>query len=390
VSLATLRRAGEQAEWPEPIDGQPLNWSEIDVGALQENAAALRTHIGASVELIAMVKSNGYGHGAVLASRAFLAGGATWLGVSSPEEAVQLRASGIEAPVLLVGWPPPATHAALITAAVDVAVWDAQTLASLERAARQHGRDVRVHLKVDTGMSRLGARPQAIPELLRLIAASTHVRLTGIYTHFADADGVDRAFTEEQYERFLGPVTAAHDVASDVFVHCANSAATLLYPHMHQDAVRPGIALYGYAPPGATGIVAFRPAMTVIALVTQVKTVTAGETVGYGRTWQAPRDMRVATVAAGYGDGFQRAQSNAGQVLIQGARCPVVGRVSMDLTTVDVSAVEGVIAGDEAVIVGGREGGGWLGADEVAAAASTISYEVLCGVSARVPRFVTG
>jgi alanine racemase len=130
--------------------------------------------------------------------------------------------------------------------------------------------------------------------------------------------------------------------------------------------------------------------MTVIALVSQVKTVSAGETVGYGRTWQAPRDMRVATVAAGYGDGFQRAQSNAGQVLLRGVRCPVVGRVSMDLITVDISAVDGIAAGDEAVIVGGREGDGWLGADEVAAAASTISYEFLCGVSARVPRLVTG
>jgi len=389
VSVVAGRYAGEQAAWPALIDGRPLKWAEIDPAALRANAAALRRHTGAGVGVIAMVKANGYGHGAVLASRAFLDGGATWLGVSSAEEAVQLRSAGIEAPILLVGWAPPQSRKAVIATGVELAVWDADTVSGLDAAARDAGRPARVHVKVDTGMNRLGARPEAVAPLLRLIAASSNLHLSGVFTHFADADGVDPAFTDVQHERFLDAVAAARDTAGDVLVHCANSAATLRYPHMHHGAVRPGIALYGYAPPGAAGIVELRPAMTVVALVTQVKTVRAGETVGYGRTWQAAHDTRVATVAAGYADGVQRAQSNLGLLLVRGVRCPIVGRVSMDQTSVDVSEVDGVAAGDEAVIVGGRAGE-WLGADEVGAAVGTISYEVLCGITARVPRLVTG
>ena len=384
------RPAGEAAAWAGPVRGRPMKWAEVDTGALRDNAAAIRGHVGPGPGMIAMVKANGYGHGAVLAARAFLEGGATALGVSSPEEAIQLRRAGIEAPVLAVGWTHPTTHAELLAAGIEVTVYDSAAVEALASAARATGQTALVHLKVDTGMNRLGAPLADVEALLAAIAAGRpRLRLAGIFTHFADADGVDPGFTEVQHGRFLGVVEAARAVEPSVLVHCANSAATLGYPAMRHDAVRPGIALYGYPPPGATGVVALRPALTVVATVTQVKTVLPGETVGYGRTWTAIAPTRVATIAAGYADGVQRSQSNRGVVLVHGVHCPIVGRVSMDQIGVDVSAVPAVRQGDEAMLLGGR-GDAWLGADEVAARVETISYEVLCAVSPRIRRMVVG
>jgi alanine racemase len=310
--------------------------------------------------------------------------------VSSPEEAIQLREAGLEVPILAVGWSHPSTHPELLAAGIEPAVFDVAAVEALAAAAAATGRPAAVHLKVDTGMNRLGAPLGEVEAVLSaVIAARPRVRLAGIFTHFADADGIDPEFTEVQHRRFLGVVEAARRLEPAVRVHCANSAATLRFAQMHHDAVRPGIALYGYPPPGATGVVALRPALTVVATVTQVKTVLPGETVGYGRTWTPERPTRVATLASGYADGVQRSQSNRGVVLVRGVRCPMVGRVSMDQAGVDVSAVDGVRAGDEAILVGGRDGA-WLGADEVAARVGTISYEVLCAVSPRVPRLVAG
>jgi alanine racemase len=379
---------GDLAAWPSPIEGRPVKWAEIDAGALAANAAALAAHVGPEVAVMAMVKANGYGHGAVLAARCMVAGGARWLGVSSPEEALQLRGAGVEAPMLIVGWSPPSSHRALIAAGVDITVYDLAEVETLAVRARATGRHARVHLKVDTGMGRLGAPLDAVHGLLRAIrTAAPHLRLAGVFTHYADADGEEPAFTLEQHQRFLPVIEAARDVAPDVIVHCSNSAATLRFPEMHHDLVRPGIALYGYAPPESAGVVALRPALTLAACITQVKTVRAGDTVGYGRAWTATRDTRLATVAAGYADGVHRSQSNRGRVLVAGVRCPIVGRVSMDMISVDISAVDGAGPGDEAIVIGGRQSP-HLGADEVGEAGGTVAYEVLCAVSARVPRIL--
>jgi alanine racemase len=382
-----MRFAGSDAAWAELSEGRPMKWAEIDVGALRDNAAALRRHTGEAVQHIAMVKANGYGHGAVLAARAFVDAGASWLGVSSAEEALQLRDAGLGQPVLAVAWTHPSTHATLLRRGVDVTVWDSSAVDSLRQAAGEGPGGARIHVKVNTGMNRIGVTVDGLPALLRLIAGSRQLCLAGIFTHFADADGVDDGFTEAQHEAFLDAIAMAKDVNPEVLVHCANSAALLRHPHMHHDAVRPGIALYGYAPPGAAGIAQVRPAMSVLACVTQVKTVHRGDAVGYGRTWTASRDTRVATVAAGYADGVQRAQSNRGHALVRGVRCPMIGRVSMDQTTIDVSELDDVAAGEPVTLLGGQNGTA-LGADDVAAAAGTIAHEVLCGVSARVPRVV--
>jgi len=369
----------------QPPDVHPMKWAEISLPALRHNAAAVQRAVGPGVRVMAMVKADAYGHGVLDAARAFVEGGATWLGVAIPGEALELRRAGIEVPILVVGWAHPEAHETLIRHGVDLTIPDPASVTAVRAAAERAGRPARVHLKVDTGMNRQGVRPEEVHAVLGHITnATAELHLAGVFTHFADADGDDPERTEQQHARFLPAVEAARDVHGDVLVHCANSAAALRFPHMRHGAVRPGIALYGYLPAHCTGV-DLRPAMTVRAVVSHLKTVRRGERVGYGGTWTAPADTRVATVAAGYADGVHRAQANRGVVLAGGVRCPIVGAVSMDQVTVDVSAADGVRVGDAVIILGGR-GGERLGADEVAAAEGTISYEVLCAVSARVPR----
>jgi alanine racemase len=335
--------------------------------------------------VMAMVKANGYGHGMLTAARAALDGGATWLGVSCAEEAQALRQAGIDAPVLVTGWCQPRLAAELIAAGVDLTVYDADSLDAVVAGARQAGRTAGVHLKVDTGMTRLGARTEAVADLCAaLSAAGRQVRLRGVFTHFAVAES-DDAFTSEQNEGLLRAVECARQLAPDALLHAANSAAALTSPQTWHDLVRAGIAIYGYPPVATT--VPLRPAMTVVARVTQLRTVTRGDSVGYGRTWLAERPTRVATVAAGYADGVMRTLSNRGAALLGGRRAPIIGRVSMDQITVDVSDVDGVRAGDVAVLFGVREGIR-LDAAEVGEMAGTIANEVVCAVSSRVPRII--
>jgi alanine racemase len=362
---------------------QYTQWADVDVAAIRHNVGVIRGVVGGGVAVMAMVKAGGYGHGDLLAAAAALEGGAAWLGVSSAEEALHLRAEGFACPLLIVGAANPAQLTALVTAGVDLAVWDPDQVAAA--AAAGAGTPARLHLKVDSGMGRLGALPAQLPELSAAVErAGARVLPVAAFTHFADAED-DPEYTLAQDAVFLEAAGALRRRWPGLLLHAANSAAALDLPATRHDLVRCGIAIYGYAPAGAEGAARLRPAMSFQARVTQVKTVRSGQSVGYGRTWVAERDTRVAAIAAGYADGVQRAQSNRGSVLVGGRRCPIIGRVSMDQLTADVSLVEGVKAGDEAVLFG-RQGGEWLGADEVASAAGTISYEVLCAVSARVPR----
>jgi alanine racemase len=362
-----------------------MRWAEVDPSAIRDNAAAIRGALGGGVALMAMVKAGAYGHGAVVAAAAACAGGATWLGVSSPDEALELAAEGLDAEILTVGWTHPGRLAELIDAGVHLTVWEPEQVAAAATAAGR--RPARLHLKIDSGMGRLGSAPGAVPDLLRAVErAGRRVEPVGAFTHFADADAATTDHTLGQDRVFLGAVEPLRERWPGLLLHAANSAATLRLPQTRHDLVRCGIALYGYPPEMAGATLTLRPAMAFKALVTQVKTVLPGQSVGYGRTWAAQRETRVATVAAGYADGVHRAQSNRGTVLIGGRRCPVIGRISMDHLTADVSAVDAVRPADEAVLFG-RQGTAWLGADEVAAAGGTISYEILCSVSSRVPRF---
>jgi alanine racemase len=333
---------------------------------------------------MAVVKGNGYGHGAVEAARAALAGGATWLAVSSVPEGLELREGKIEAPILQLGYTPPPLLGEAIAAGLSLTVYEpgtVRTLRELPLPAR-----ARLHVKVDTGMHRLGATADDALSLARAIRAAPNLELEGVFTHFASAED-DLAFTRAQLAQFLAIRDRIRSETGLRFLsHAANSAGLLRVRESRLDLVRAGLVIYGVSPdPAWTGEPVLRPSLSWRTLVTNVATVPAGDTVGYGRTWTASGQRRVATLAVGYADGLHRRQSNRGRVLVRGQTAPIVGIVSMDQTAVDVTDVPGVVIGDVATLIG-RDGASELSASSVGEAADTISYEVLCAISARVPR----
>jgi alanine racemase len=359
-----------------------LRWAEIDVDALAGNAQTLAT-LARPARVMAMVKSNGYGHGMAIAARAAIDGGATWLGVYTPQEALALRGAGFRAPILVVGWSPASTLQQLIQAGVDVSVFDAEAVRSVAAAAAGAGGGARVHVKIDTGLHRLGALPETLASLAAALReAGSRIEVTGVFTHFADAGG-DPAFTITQHDRFLEAVEVLRPVAPEALLHTSGSAAVLAHPAMHHDLVRVGIALYGYPP--VPGPATLRIVMHVFSRVAQVRTLMPGETVGYGRTWRAETPRRIATATIGYGQGLPRALSNRGHLAIRGRRCPIVGVVSMDQVTVDVTDIDKVAAGDTAMFVGERYGVR-IGADEVGDLTGTLPHEVLCGIAEGIDR----
>jgi alanine racemase len=332
---------------------------------------------------MAVVKANGYGHGAIEAARAALAGGATWLGVSSVAEGVELRKAGIAGPILNMGYTQPAALSAAIQARLALTAYDAEGLRLLQTA----GTEIPVHVKVDTGMHRLGAAPEEAVRLGRAVHDDRNLRLEGFWTHFADADG-DVAFTREQLARFLKAREAL--IASGVtgfLSHAANSAALLRLPESRLDLVRAGLLTYGVRPVRAwTDLPGLRPALSWRTVVTNIVDVPVGESVGYGRRFQATKSpARIATIAVGYADGLHRLASNRGSALVRGRRVPIAGTISMDQAALDVTSLEDVGVGDLVTLIG-QDGGSCQTADDLAEATETIPYEVLCAISARVQR----
>lgn len=360
-------------------------WAEVDLEALSHNARAIRELIGPATALMAVVKANGYGHGAIPAAQAALRGGATWLGVSSVAEGLELRGAGVEAPVLCLGYTPPESLAAAAGARLSITLYEETTRDALRRL--RVDRPVDVHVKVDTGMHRLGAPPEEALALVREVRSTPHLRLQGLFTHFADADGDDPAFTRAQLAAFLEVRRQVIETAGSGFLsHAANSAGLLRFPEARLDLVRAGIILYGVPPAaGFTMLPALREALRWATVVTSVRTVAAGETVGYGRRFRARAPSRIATLAAGYADGLFRALTTRGVVAVRGRRAPIAGTISMDQAAVDVTAVPGVAVGDVAWLIG-SDGEARVSAADLATAAGTIPYEVLCAISARVPR----
>jgi alanine racemase len=325
--------------------------------------------------VIAVVKAEGYGHGALPVAHAALEAGAWGLAVSTPDEAALLRPLTADDRILVMGGLAPADAADAVACGCAVMCHTMEMADALE-AALPEGRRLPVHLKVDTGMSRLGCSPQEAPQLAQRIAGSARLRLAGTFTHFASAEADDE-LTRRQFELF-GQVLDALGVDPGLR-HAANSAATLRYPEMALDAVRSGIAVYG-CEDGR-----LRPALALRALVTQVKEIPAGAGVGYGQSWRAERPTRLATIAIGYEDGVLRSRENRGDVIVRAWRAPLVGRVSMDAITVDVTGIEGVRAGDVATLIG-SQGEESISAEEVAEWSGTISYEVLTSIGDRVER----
>jgi alanine racemase len=360
--------------------------ARIDAGAIERNCARLAA-VAAPAALCAVVKADGYGHGAATAARAAQAGGATWLAVATAEEAAALRAAGIDGPVLVMGALGEEELAVALAAHADVVAWREAFVAAL--AAHPAAEGTGVHVKLDTGMGRLGTRdPDEADRVGEAIAAAPGLRLAGAMTHFATADEPERPLMARQlaaFEPWARGVAARH---RGIIAHAANSAATLAAPRARFDLVRCGVAIYGLDPfgrdPADHGL---EPALELRSYVAEVKLARAGDGAGYGQRWVAARDTWVGTIPIGYGDGVRRALSDNADVLVAGGRVPLVGTVSMDNLTVDLGPgdEEPPLRGADAVILG-AQGGERILAEELARRIGTINYEVTCGISARVPR----
>ncbi|MBW3642157.1 MAG: alanine racemase [Actinobacteria bacterium] len=368
-------------------------WVEVDLDAVAANVAALAALAGPSA-LCAVVKADAYGHGSVPVSRAALGAGASWLGVAMAAEAAVLRSAGIDAPILVLSEPSPDELDDVVELGLRASVYRAETVEGLARAVGRAGTaPLPVHLKVDTGMHRVGADPADALALALAIAGRPELVLEAVWTHCAVADEPDNPFTAVQAQRFERVRSSLRAAGLSVpMAHAANSAATLDHPSLRHDLVRCGIAVYGLDPsPALRGRIDLRPALALKARVTLVKVVPAGEALSYGLRHPLAADSVVATVPLGYADGVTRRLSQVGtEVLVGGRRRPMVGTVTMDQLLVDCGPVSGADAlgvrwGDEVVLIG-EQHGGRIGAEEWAERLDTISYEVVSGISPRVPR----
>lgn len=331
--------------------------------------------------LLAVVKADAYGHGIVHVARNALHAGAQWLAVARTDEGVILRNNGIEAPVLVLGAASGAEIGDGVKHGLTLTVTDPRMVHAVQRWAVKADKQGFVHIKLDTGMGRIGVRTEdEVRAMLDALDACAQVSLTGVFTHFADADGEDETYTKLQLERF-NTLTAL--LPKGIIRHCANSAAIHRYPEAACDMVRAGISMYGY-PPVQTSM-PLRPVMDWRTAVTYVKTIQPGDKVSYGCTFTAEKPMTLATVACGYGDGYHRCASGKAQVILHGVCCPVVGRICMDQMMVDVTALENVEPGDEVILIG-QEGDSTITADDLGAWSGTISYEVLLAATERVHR----
>jgi alanine racemase len=365
--------------------------AEIDLRALAENFRALRLAVGPAVGVIAVVKADAYGHGAAAVARLLEGLGIRGLGVATVEEGVVLRAAGIRCPVLIMGAAFGRDHEAVIANDLLPMVGDAADIDPFAEAAKRLGR-VRygIHIKVDTGMSRLGVTVPAFAAVLRQCASYPSLRLDGMATHFACADDRDPGQTERQLQQFIKCLDLARTMGADPqWIHAANSAAALRFPRARFDLIRPGIVLYGASPGEHVPALELKPVMSLRTRINAIREVPSGTPISYGGTFVTKRWSKIATIPVGYADGYPRSLSNRGWVIIRGKRAPLVGNICMDLTLVDVTEVDKVGVGDSVVLLG-QDGEERIGAADLAAWAGTISYEILARVSVRVPRSYVG
>jgi alanine racemase len=374
----------------------PLIWAEIDLAAIAHNVRELRRLIGDKVQLMVAVKANAYGHGAVEVARAALASGADQLGVARVEEGVALRRAGIEAPILILGYTPPDNASDLIEHRLMPTVYALENARAFSAAAAAVNKSIAFHIKVDSGMGRLGVPCDALQldisqqpvAAIKAIIQLPGLEFQGLCTHFATADHGDKTFAHRQFSRFQALVADLEAAGIEIPIkHAANSGAIIDMPETHLDMVRAGISLYGLKPSPEVDLsrIDLRPALSLKARIIHLKTVPADTRISYGGTWTAPCATTIATIPVGYGDGYNRRLSNRGRMLVNGKRAPIVGRVCMDLTMLDVGHIDDVKVGDEAVLIG-RQGEEEISADEIAELLGTINYEVVTALMARVER----
>lgn len=359
-------------------------WAEVDLDALAHNYRLLRGLAG-QAKFLGLVKADAYGHGAVPVARKLQELGADMLAVACLDEAAQLRRAGIAVPILCLGQTPPELAPELLEYGVTQAVGDLETGERLSAAAAAAGKRMKIHVKLDTGMGRLGfvygdGDRAAVLRSIQALCALPGLEAEGIFMHFADADG-SREYTQLQSERFQDAIDGLHNLGTDFKIyHCGASAAVLNYPWTHMSMIRPGIALYGYVPDPSVRDPGLRPVLTLKSRIAAVRCLPAGSFVSYGRTARLERDSRIAVLPVGYGDGLPRVLSNRLEVRIRDRLCPVLGRICMDMCMADVTGLPEVQSGETAVIYGPGL------TDRAAEQAGTISYELLCRIAPRIPR----
>lgn len=358
-------------------------WTEISLDSIADNVQLIKEKTG--VLVMAVVKANAYGHGLVHAAKAALRGGATWLGVARIEEGVALREAGLKCPILVVGYIPGDMAGMAINQDISMTIWSFEQLETISSASQISERQAKIHLKVDTGMSRLGIHSNDVQALAEKVDNDPKVVFEGLFTHFARADEQDQSSTEHQEKVFRTILDLlATNGLKPKLAHAANSAAILFRPSAYFNMVRSGIAIYGLHPSNACQLSTdFRPALAWKTTLSQVKTLPSGSGVSYGHEYITQNEERIGTVPVGYADGLRRVPGN--QVLIRGSYVPVVGRVCMDQILVRLDAVPTAVEGDEVVIIG-TQGQNRITAEQVAELWGTINYEVVCGIGARVQR----
>jgi alanine racemase len=358
-------------------------WVEIDLSAIENNVRLSRERSGTDV--MAVVKANGYGHGAAPVSKAALKGGANWLGVARASEGLELRQAGLSCPILLMGYTPSEKVEEAIQAQLSMTVWNPSQVAYAGSLGQRVGISARLHLKIDTGMNRIGVPPSQALDIANLIVRTPGVVFEGIFTHFARADEDDQSTSDAQENLFRRLLPEIHRLAPPgLIVHATNSASGLYRSSQGYDLIRLGIAMYGLEPSAAKPLPpGFRPALSWKTVLSHVKLVPPGQGISYGHEYFTTKEERIGTIPLGYADGFRRLNGN--RVLVNGIKVPVVGRVCMDQCMLQLDAAPEARPGDEVVIIG-NQGSESLGAGDVARLWETINYEVVCGIGARVPR----
>ena len=358
----------------------------IDHAALRWNLQQVRSKVGSQVKILPMVKANAYGHGAVAAAKTLLSAGADAFGVATVDEGIELRQAGIGVPILVVGGVYADHLDELLSHSLTPALYDLNGLTELQTAVAKRKSSLNIHLKIDTGMGRLGLRTDEIDYWLAKLHALQALKVEGVFSHFSTAESVEGDYTQKQLKIFAGIAARLRAAGMTPLFHFANSAATITQPAAYFDMVRPGIMLYGaYPSPDMMAQITLRPVLSWRTKIIQLKKVPAGTSISYGQTFVTRRESLIATLPVGYADGYQRLLSNRGEALVRGKRAPVAGRVCMDLTMLDVTDIREVQRGDEVVLLG-RQNGAEISADEMAGWANTISYEIFTSIGARVPR----
>lgn len=364
-------------------------WAEINLDNLAHNMREIRRLAKDSAQVTAVIKADGYGHGAKIIAQTLLENGADRFAVAVLDEALELRESGFQVPILILGYTQPERAGAIVRYDLEQAVYSYELAKALSAEAEKQNKKVKVHIKIDTGMGRIGYRSdEASIAQIKQINQLPNLIIEGIFTHFAIADEKDKSFTKEQFDRFVWVTRRLEEEGIKIRLrHCANSAAIIDLPEMHLDMVRAGIILYGLAPSQDVELdkIDLKQAMSLKVRITHVKEIDRGESVSYGRKFIASNKTKIASLPIGYADGYTRMLSGKAEALVKGKRVPVVGRICMDQCMIDVTGIEDVKVGDEVVLFGTQEGS-FISIDEVAEKLGTINYEVVCMIGKRIPR----